>query len=53
MLGLLLYATFTRVPLTHLPDAFRNCRSMGAVLLGNFIVIPVAVWLLLAFVPTD
>ncbi|HXF89309.1 MAG TPA: arsenic resistance protein, partial [Xanthobacteraceae bacterium] len=52
-LGLLLYATFTQVPLTHLPDAFRDRRFMGAVLLGNFVVVPVVVWLLLALVPAD
>lgn len=50
-LGLLLYATFTQVPLTHLPDAFRDRRFIGAVLLGNFLVVPIAVWLLLAFGP--
>lgn len=52
-LGLLLYATFTQVPLTHLPDAFRDRRFMGTVLFSNFVVVPVAVWLLLAFVPSD
>lgn len=53
LLGTLLYATFTQVPLTHLPEACRDLRFMTAVLTGNFIVIPVAVWGLLAFVPAD
>lgn len=53
LLGLLLFTTFTQVPLTHLPDAFRDRRFIGAVLAGNFILIPLAVWGLLAFLPDD
>lgn len=53
VLGLLLYATFTQVPLTHLPEAFRDRRFMGAVLAGNFLLIPLLVWALLIFLPPD
>lgn len=53
VLGLLLYATFTQVPLTHLPDALRDHRFMGAVLVGNFVIVPVVVWGLLMFLPDD
>jgi arsenite transporter len=52
-LGLLLYTTFTQVPLTHLPEAFRDRRFMGAVLAGNFLIVPLAVWALLALAPPD
>jgi ACR3 family arsenite efflux pump ArsB len=52
-LGFLLYATFTQVPLTHLPDAVRDRRFMGAVLIGNFLIVPFVVWGLLAFLPDD
>lgn len=52
-LGLLLYTTFTQVPLTHLPEAFRDGRFMAAVLVGNFVLVPLAVWGLLAFAPDD
>lgn len=52
-LGLLLYATFTQVPLTHLPDAFRDRRFMGAILVGNFLLVPLVAWRLLAFLPDD
>lgn len=52
-LGVLLYATFTQVPLTHLPEAFRDRRFMGAVLAGNFLLVPLVVWGLLAFAPAD
>ena len=50
-LAVLLYATFTQVPLAHLPDAFRDMRFMSAVLAGNFVALPLIVWGLLALVP--
>jgi len=53
VLGVLLYSTFTQVPLTHLPEAFRDRRFMGAVLTGNFLFLPLAVWGLLLFLPDD
>jgi ACR3 family arsenite transporter len=51
VLGVLLYATFTQVPLTHLPDALRDVRFMGAVLAGNFLVVPLLVAVLLTLLP--
>lgn len=53
VLGLLLYTTFTQVPLTHLPEAFRDRRFMSAILIGNFMLIPLVVWGLLVFLPED
>jgi len=52
-LGLLLYATFTQVPLVQLPKAFRDGRFMAANLIGNFILVPLLVWALLIFLPDD
>lgn len=52
-LGLLLYVTFTQVPLTHLPHAFRDRQFMGAVLIGNFLLVPFVVWGLLTFLPDE
>ncbi len=52
-LAALLYVTFTQVPLAHLPDAFRDMRFMSAVLAGNFAVLPLLVWGLMALVPDD
>lgn len=46
MLGLLLYATFTQVPLRRLPAAWRNLRFMSALLTANFVLVPVLVFLL-------
>jgi ACR3 family arsenite efflux pump ArsB len=40
VLACLLYATFTQVPLARLQEAFQDARFMGAILVGNFLVIP-------------
>ncbi len=53
VLGVLLYATFTQVPLTHLAIAFRDGRFNLALVLGNFIIMPAIVWLLLLLSPAD
>lgn len=52
-LAALLYATFTQVPLAHLPDAFRDLRFMTAVLGGNFLLLPLLVWGVLMLVPNE
>lgn len=52
-LAALLYATFTQVPMARLPAAFRDTRLMSAIVLGNFVVLPVVAWGLLALVPDD
>lgn len=52
-LALLLYATFTQIPFAQLPVAFRDLRFMAAVALGNFAVLPLLVWAVLALVPED
>ncbi|MBF2035671.1 MAG: arsenic resistance protein [Leptolyngbyaceae cyanobacterium T60_A2020_046] len=43
-LGLLLYATFCQVPLTHLRRAFGHRRFMAALIVGNFVMVPLVVW---------
>lgn len=50
-LMLLLYVTFVQVPLWHLRAAFADRRFVAAVLLGNFLVLPLAVWALLGVLP--
>jgi ACR3 family arsenite efflux pump ArsB len=50
-LAALLYVTFTQVPLSQLPEAFRDGRFMAAVLLSNFILVPLLVRVLLLAVP--
>lgn len=51
ILALLLYATFTQIPLTSLPAAFRDTRFLLAALVGNFVVLPVVVWGLVQLAP--
>lgn len=50
-LGVLLYSTFTPVPLKHLSEAFPDRWFMGAALLGNFVLLPIIVWGLIALLP--
>ena len=50
VLGALLYATFLQVPFTRVADAFRDVRFLSAVLVLNFVVVPVVVAALTAVV---
>lgn len=52
-LGVLLFATFTQVPLVHLPAALRDRRFIAAIVIGNFALVPLLVWALIAFLPGD
>ena len=52
-LGLLIYSTFTQVPLSHLQEAFADTRFLTAAVTGNFIVLPVVVWILMVLLPDD
>lgn len=44
VLVMLLYATFTQVPMAALPAAFIEARFITAALLGNFVLLPFVVW---------
>lgn len=52
-LACLLYATFVQVPLLHVRLAFRDRRFVLAALSGNFVLIPLLVWLALQWLPDD
>ena len=52
LLGLLMYTTFTQVPLTHLRTAFTDTRFITAAVVGNFIVLPLVVWGLMHLGPS-
>jgi arsenite transporter len=52
-LMLLLYTTFVQVPLLHLREAFADHRFVAAVLVGNFLVLPVLAWVLVHGLPPD
>lgn len=53
LLGVLLYTTFTQVPLAHLREAFAESRFLAAAVLGNFVALPFAAWGLAALAPGD
>ncbi|MGU3500708.1 arsenic resistance protein [Mycobacterium sp. C31M] len=51
VLGALLYATFLQVPFTKLTAAFRDGRFLGAVLVVNFVIVPLVVAALTLLLP--
>lgn len=53
VLGVLLYATFTQVPLAHMTGALKDRRFLVTLIIGNFVLMPCIVWLLLALAPED
>ncbi|MDN3520520.1 arsenic resistance protein [Halomonas ramblicola] len=53
LLGGLLYATFTQVPLTRLGQGLKDWRFLAALLLGNFVVIPGVLGGLMTLLPVS
>jgi arsenite transporter len=53
ILALLLYATFTQVPLVHLRQATADIRFATAAVIGNFLLIPALVWGMMNLLPSD
>lgn len=53
ILMLLLYATFLGIPLTKLGEAIRDLRFLGAVLVVNFLFVPLVVFGLSRFIAHD
>jgi len=53
VLAVLLYATFVQVPLLHIRDAFGDRRFVFAVMIGNFVLIPLMAWFILQWLPDD
>ncbi|THF66407.1 arsenic resistance protein [Pseudothauera nasutitermitis] len=53
VLALLLYATFVQIPLLHVRRALRDRRFILAIVLGNFVAIPLLVWALLQALPDE
>jgi len=52
-LGVMLFATFLQVPLAELGKALRQVRFLSALLVANFVVVPIAVALLVQPLPAD
>ncbi len=52
-LALMLFVTFLQVPLSHLGRAFTDTRFLSALMVGNFVAIPLLVAALLQFLPAE
>ncbi|UUE95133.1 arsenic resistance protein [Comamonas thiooxydans] len=52
-LALMLFVTFLQVPISELGQAFTRMRFLGALLITNFVVIPIFVLGLIQFLPDD
>jgi ACR3 family arsenite efflux pump ArsB len=52
-IAVLLYVTFTQVPLNRLPAAARDARFLGIVVVANFVLVPLFVWVLVSVLPDD
>ena len=53
VLALLLYTTFTQVPLAHIRHAISDTRFVIAAVVGNFLAVPLLLWGLVQFLPDD
>jgi len=53
LLALLLYTTFSQVPLAHMRQAISDTRFLKAAVTGNFLVIPAILWGLMHWLPED
>lgn len=52
-LGALMYAMFSQIPFFELKKALSNKRYLIALLISNFIMVPVIVWGLIQFLPNN
>ncbi|WP_018231490.1 hypothetical protein [Thioalkalivibrio thiocyanodenitrificans] len=53
VLGLLLFTTFTRIPMRALGKAAGDLRFNATLLGGNFVLVPAMVWVLVQTLPDD
>lgn len=53
LIAALLFATFVQTKLLHLRAALRDTRFLAAACAGNFLAVPVLVWLITAVLPPD
>lgn len=52
-IAILLYSMFCQIPFLHLRKAFRNISFFKALLFGNFILIPILVWMFSLLLPDN
>lgn len=53
VLALLLFTTFTQMPLGSIPAAFTDGRFLATAVIGNFVIIPAVVWGLVQLAPDN
>lgn len=53
ILAILLYGMFTQIPFFRLQEALANRKFIYALLVTNYIAVPILVWGLTRFLPTD
>ncbi|KZE37145.1 arsenic resistance protein [Bhargavaea cecembensis] len=51
IIAILMYSMFSQIPFVSLKDAFGNRRYLVAILLTNYIAVPIVVWFLSGFLP--
>lgn len=51
VIAILMYSMFSQIPFTSLAKPFENKRFIGALLVTNFILVPIVVWLLTMLLP--
>ena len=51
LLGTLLYATFTQIPLLDIASSVKDKRFMAALMIGNFVAIPAFLALIVMWIP--
>ncbi|MCM2588191.1 arsenic resistance protein [Rossellomorea marisflavi] len=51
LIAILMYGMFTQIPFLKLREALSNLRFMMALLIANFIAVPVIVWVLITLFP--
>lgn len=51
LIAILMYAMFAQIPFLKLREAISNIRFMAALLIGNFIAVPIIVWILTMIFP--
>jgi arsenite transporter len=51
LIAILLYGMFAQIPFLKLREAASNIRFMLALLIGNFVCVPIVVWILISMFP--
>lgn len=51
VIAIMLYGMFTQIPFFQLRESFSNWKFTAALLIVNFVIVPIVVWLLSRFLP--